>query len=105
MAWEGTHWLIRSRHHAHVGIDPEHIAIGKRAVKKGGFEQYADICGRVLALTHSRGDRRSTLFEQRASKLVPKVADELSETLRAYVELVNEDRAYLAELKRRCDPR
>lgn len=29
--WQGAHWLIRSRHHARVGIDPEQITFGKKS--------------------------------------------------------------------------
>ena len=42
--WRGAHWLVRSRHHAKVGIDPVHIAAGKRA-RNGGFVAYAAECG------------------------------------------------------------
>lgn len=61
--WRKAHWLVRSRHHARVGIDPEDVACGKR-VLKGGYEEYAVACGTALALAHSRFDRRSMYFEQ-----------------------------------------
>jgi hypothetical protein len=99
-AWDGAHWLIRSRHHARVGIDPEHIAAGARAVEKGGFVQYAKTCGRVLALTHARADRRSTRFERQASALLPSVAAPLVDTLEGYAAQIGRDRDYLAELER-----
>lgn len=99
-AWDGTHWLVRSRHHARVGIDPKHIAIGIRAVKKGGFMQYAEACGRVLALTHARADRRSTRFERQASALLPSVAARLVDALEAYAAQVSRDRDYLTGLER-----
>jgi hypothetical protein len=97
--WDGAHWLIRSRHHARVGIDPKHIAIGSKAVDKGGFGQYAEICGRVLALTHARADRRSTRFEQQAHRILPGVTRPLVDALRAYAEVVEQDRAHLAGLE------
>ena len=71
LAWRGQHWLVRSRHHAKVGIKPEHIATGKKATLKSGFVQYAKDCGTALALAHCRGDRRSTLFEQSVCRLLP----------------------------------
>lgn len=61
--WRKSHWLVRSRHHARVGIDPEDIACGKRAIN-GGFPAYASACGEALALAHARFDRRSKRFEQ-----------------------------------------
>ena len=61
--WKGQHWLIRSRHHAKVGIDPEHIGIGHINTHDGGFVHYAKACGYALALAHCRGDRRSLNFE------------------------------------------
>lgn len=62
--WQGKHWLVRSRHHAKVGFDPEDIAMGKGNVFQRGFIDYASQCGKSLALAHCRGDRRSTRFEQ-----------------------------------------
>jgi len=35
--FENAHYLIRSRHHAKVGIDPQDIAMGNKAIN-GGFE-------------------------------------------------------------------
>ena len=61
--WQKQHYLIRSRHHARVGINPEDVTIGNKSVK-GGFTDYAQWCGQALALAHARGDRRSTRFEQ-----------------------------------------
>ncbi|GGY55465.1 hypothetical protein GCM10011297_30280 [Bacterioplanes sanyensis] len=63
LEWQGAHWLVRSRHHARVGLDPEDIACGERAVA-GGLSEYARACGTSLALAHGRGDRRSQQFEQ-----------------------------------------
>ncbi|WP_315982954.1 DUF2252 family protein [Aliamphritea spongicola] len=31
--YEGQHWLVSSRHHAKVGLDPENVALGKRPVR------------------------------------------------------------------------
>lgn len=62
--WNKQHWLIRSRHHAKVGIDPEHIGIGQINTHDGGFTQYARACGTALALAHCRGAGRSVKFEQ-----------------------------------------
>ncbi|WP_395338314.1 DUF2252 family protein [Ningiella sp. W23] len=62
--YQKQHWLVRSRHHAKVGIDPEHIGIGDINVKQGGFGVYAAACGQELARAHCRGDRRSMDYEQ-----------------------------------------
>jgi len=99
LEWHGAHWLIRSRHHARVGIDPEDIGLGKRAVDKGGFEQYARACGRALALTHARGDRRSTRFEQAVRAILPDTMEGLTEAIEDYARLVAADCAWLADLE------
>ncbi|NIB39203.1 DUF2252 family protein [Pseudomaricurvus alkylphenolicus] len=95
--WQGKHWLVRSRHHAKVGIDPEHIAIGKKA-RKGGFEDYAALCGRALAIAHCRGDRRSTLFEQAVVEVLPDGFDALRQLSDDYARQVQADTGLLREL-------
>lgn len=65
--WQDAHWLVRSRHHAKVGVDPEDIGMGNKAIN-GGFEYFAALCGKTLALAHCRGDRRSTRFAYAISK-------------------------------------
>ena len=69
--WQEHHWLIRSRHHARVGIDPEAITVGssdKPEKLQKGFQQFAKCCGEALALAHARGDRRSCRFEKAMAK-------------------------------------
>lgn len=74
--WQGSHWLVRSRHHAKVGIKPEHIGLAK-SHDKLGFVSYARACGEALALAHCRGDRRSTRFEQAMVNTLPQHQNEL----------------------------
>ena len=95
--WQDGHWLIRSRHHARVGIDPEDIVFGEQAVK-GGFEQYAATCGQALALAHCRGDRRSTRFEQTMAEVLPDQMEGLIQACLGYAEQVKEDCGYLRGL-------
>lgn len=95
--WQSAHWLIRSRHHARVGIDPEHITFGKKAVN-GGFIQYAATCGEALALAHCRGDRRSVQFEKAVAKYLPEAIDELTEATLEYARVVEKDCAILNRL-------
>ncbi|MCU7555787.1 DUF2252 domain-containing protein [Alteromonas sp. ASW11-19] len=66
VVWQNAHWLIRSRHHAKVGLDPKDIGTGKKAVD-GGFVAFARYCGNALALAHCRADRRSVEFAETAS--------------------------------------
>lgn len=61
--YKDSHWLIRSRHHAKVGFDPEHISLGKINAGQGGFIFYAGACGQVLASAHSRCDKSTLNFE------------------------------------------
>ena len=96
--WRNAYWLTRSRHHAKVGIDPEDIVIGKKAVNKGGIEQYAKACGKALALAHCRGDRRSSRFEQSMVEAMNGAADDLLKVCLDYAEQVKEDTRHLRKL-------
>ena len=100
--WNGAHWLVRSRHHAKVGIDPEDIAVGKRA-RSGGFSEYAATCGEALALAHSRYDRRSQLFEQAVVQDLPRTTEELIKTAHGYAEQVKQDWEWLSSLDSLCE--
>ncbi|NOU50357.1 DUF2252 family protein [Pseudoalteromonas sp. JBTF-M23] len=98
--WQDKHWLVRSRHHARVGCEPEDFMLGKRAAIKNGFIQYATSCGHTLALAHMRGDRRSTLFQQACvEKLSPHV-DELITSAQNYAIMVQADQELLQSLLR-----
>lgn len=96
--WQGQHYLVRSRHHARVGIDPEHIAVGKKAALKQGFSQYATACAEALALAHMRGDRRSLAFQQAVVKILPKYKNELATMALAYAQQVKTDHQLFAAL-------
>ncbi len=93
----GEHWLIRSRHHAKVGLDPENVALGKKA-RQGGFEEYAETCGHALALAHGRGDRRSVRYEQAVTRVLPGQTDALVQVCLAYAEQVREDWTILNQM-------
>ncbi|MFC0119563.1 DUF2252 family protein [Pseudoalteromonas xiamenensis] len=96
--WQGQHYLIRSRHHARVGIDPEHFTLGKRAAIKDGFTQYAQTCGEALALAHMRGDRRSLAFQQQVVDVLPRYIDKLVDMAIKYADQVSQDHALLVEM-------
>jgi hypothetical protein len=81
--WDGAHWLVRSRHHARVGIAPEDVCLARKAPGKR-LKQYAAACGEALALAHARGDRRSTRFEAAMVKALGDSADLLVQTAREY---------------------
>ncbi|TMO72580.1 DUF2252 family protein [Pseudoalteromonas aurantia] len=96
--WQKSHWLIRSRHHARVGLDPEDFCLGKRAVHKNGFEQFAHSCGFTLALAHMRGDRRSTIFQQKVVEILPSHIDTLIVTAKHYAKQMEADQSLLAQV-------
>jgi len=96
--FEDAHYLIRSRHHAKVGIDPENIVLGKKAVVKDGFKQYAQECGKALALAHCRGDRRSNRFELHMLKVLKENKGSLLEACQKYAEQVRQDTELLRQL-------
>lgn len=93
--WNEEHWLVRSRHHAKVGLDPEDIALGKKAALKGGFVDYAVACGKALALAHSRGDRRSLAFEKSVSRILPGCIADIKASSLAYAKQVSDDWKWL----------
>ncbi|RDV24509.1 DUF2252 domain-containing protein [Alteromonas aestuariivivens] len=92
--WQNKHWLIRSRHHAKVGIGPQDIAAGRKNVN-GGFNEYARWCGQALCLAHCRGDRRSTLLEQAMVRHLANAIPSLIETALDYALQVLEDHSWL----------
>jgi hypothetical protein len=96
--WQNSHWLIRSRHHARVGIEPEDFCLGKRAVHKCGFEQFAQSCGFTLALAHMRGDRRSTIFQQQVNEVLPCHIQTIISSAKRYAEQMEEDRGLLSQM-------
>lgn len=95
--WRDTHWLVRSRHHAKVGVDPEDICILNDAPDEG-LLQYAQSCAQALAKAHSRGDRRSVRFEQAVCEHLPEHLDELGELCLTYAVQVQEDTQILRQL-------
>jgi uncharacterized protein (DUF2252 family) len=88
--WDNQHFLVRSRHHAKVGIKPEDIGFrqSKNAI---GLVQYAAVCGEALALAHSRADRRSTRFEKVVASQLPNYLEELVSNSIKYAEQVKRD--------------
>lgn len=95
--WEGRHWLIRSRHHARVGVDPEDVVlVGQDPGRR--LAEYAAACGEALALAHVRGDRRSTRFEAAMVAALKAEEGALVEAAQLYAERVGEDRRLLGEM-------
>lgn len=96
VVWRGHHWLVRSRHHARVGLDPEVLICAKPGRM---IEQYAAACGEALALAHARGDRRSTDFEAAmAAALTPRTRAQIEVAAEDYAARVTEDWGVLRSL-------
>lgn len=93
--WNKEHWLVRSRHHAKLGMDPEDIALGEKAINQNGFIEYAQACGYALALAHCRGDRRSTIFERKVCELLPDNIAEIQKLAVDYSECAISDWQWL----------
>lgn len=60
VTWNNKEWLVRSRHHMRFSVKPEKL----QEKDKRYLQTYAALCGKTLALAHSRGDRRSTYYEK-----------------------------------------
>lgn len=100
--WQDCHWLVRARHHARVGIGPEHIALGKQAPGKK-MVQYARTAANALALAHARGDRRSTDFEQAMVQVLGNNREAISELSERYYQQVLFDYNWLNQAVHRGD--
>lgn len=96
--YQRKHWLVRSRHHARVGFDPEDIMFGKPDKIDISVCDYASACGKSLALAHSRSDRRSNYFEQAVVDTLPKYTEDLITQAKRYCEQVVEDCNWLQNL-------
>ena len=102
--WQNAHWLVRSRHHARLGIDPEDVVMyrkGEGATKENqhnNIQDYANACGTALALAHARGDRRSVRFEQAIVRVLKDFEDSLLEECLKYKDRVSRDWQILADL-------
>lgn len=96
-AWRESHWLIRSRHHARLSFAPEDIALGKKA-SQSGLIDYASACGKALALSHCRGDRRSQFFELAIENNLPQHIETLIKTASDYAAQVTKDHKTLKQL-------
>ena len=88
--WQSTHYLVRSRHHARVGVAPEDVAMGRKNVN-GGFAAFTQLCAKALATAHARGDRRSDRFEQKICEILPAHVDALTDSAVLYARQVLED--------------
>ncbi len=95
--WKKVHWLVRSRHHAKVGIAPEDL-LTEQSDRETGFSQYARTCGKALALAHGRADRRSTRFEQAVCNVLPQHRDTLLEISKNLAEQTQKDWKLLKEI-------
>ncbi|MDF3126010.1 DUF2252 family protein [Rheinheimera sp. 1928-s] len=95
--WNGAHYLVRSLHHANVDVDPEDVCFAEKAPGEE-LAEYAEACGRALALSHSRGDRRSLRFEHAVVKYLPKATDALVQACVDYAEQQKTDCELLGQL-------
>jgi uncharacterized protein (DUF2252 family) len=87
-------FLVRSLHHASVDIGPEDVCVHADDADQS-LLQYAQACGRALALVHSRGDRRSTRFEQHVSQSLHQHLNELQAACQRYAQRVINDYQWL----------
>ncbi|WP_119393927.1 DUF2252 family protein [Salinibius halmophilus] len=100
--WQNQHWLIRSRHHARVGIDPDNIALRKKNPGEA-MVQYARTTANALALAHSRGDRRSLNFEVEIVRALTHNDDAIIEAAQQYYQQVLFDHNWLASTVHKND--
>ncbi|MEN3791327.1 DUF2252 family protein [Fulvimarina sp. MAC3] len=95
--WFTEHWLIRSRHHASVSLDPEEVCLHESDSGKR-LKQYAKACAKALAHAHSRTDHRSIRFETMLASAIAEAGDALIETAEAYSRQAIADWAMMKEM-------
>lgn len=95
--YQGEHYLLRSRHHAKVGIDPQHIVFGKKNALQNGFAAYARACGEVLAKAHCRGSKQSLAFFENMLFALQESQQEMLEIAQSYSSQVREDWRWFAQ--------
>lgn len=99
--WLNDHWLIRSRHHAKVGVDPTDLLAPANKRGEAGIVQYAKLCGKALALSHMRSDRRSNKFELAITQYLPKYLTAIDSAAQQYAIQTEEDWKILKVLIKR----
>lgn len=95
--WEGAQWLVRSRHHARVSLEPEEVCLHENEPGKR-LKQYAKACGETLALAHSRPDHRSARFEIAVVAAIAEAGEALIETSRQYAMRTLDDYGHMKAL-------
>ncbi|MGH1486018.1 MAG: DUF2252 family protein [Cellvibrionaceae bacterium] len=93
--WKDREWLLRSRHHARTSIKPEAINGTEKPEK---LIEYAKMCGKALALAHSRGDRRSSAFERQMARYVTKYKTLLEKSAIQHAQQCISDWAIFSEI-------
>lgn len=96
VVWRGAHWLVRSRHHARVNVDPLEVLAAKKP--DAALTDYATACAAPLARAHGRGDRRSTRFEAAMAAALGTGGADLVAAARIYAAQVIEDHRWLCEV-------
>ncbi|MGI2259449.1 DUF2252 family protein [Shewanella sp. GXUN23E] len=94
LIWRGQHYLVRSRHHARVSVDPLALC----SLDNQALNQYASACGEALARIHCRGDRRSNEFEWQMTQQLPAQRQALVQACLDYAQLIRDDYRRLADL-------
>ena len=100
--WNEQHFLVRSRHHAKIGVSPEDIGFVLGGSPAQGIIDYAQVCGRTLALAHCRTDRRSTRFEEAVINQIPTYLEELVCSSINYADRVKTDWELMVKLVKRA---
>lgn len=95
--FQDEHWLIRSRHHTKLGIDPEHLGFGHKNVAQNGLSHYAEVCAQELAKAYSRNSLSSSVFEQGMIQALDQAGDELIELAANYAQQVKNDWQWLCQ--------
>ncbi|MEW5421535.1 DUF2252 family protein [Amorphus sp. 3PC139-8] len=102
VVWNDSHWLIRTRHHAKVGVDADELADGDIA---DNILDHAKASGRAVALAHGRSDKRSVRFERHMCERLSKPAiGHLVDLAEAYAERVIHDWVLVRRLVRERTP-
>lgn len=94
--YHDRHWLVRSRHHTRLGVDPDQLLLTQQSADQAIID-YISACATSLACAHGRVDKRSQDLERAMASLLSTEIQRILKISQEYSEQVIEDHQNLCE--------
>lgn len=94
--YHDRHWLVRSRHHTRLGVDPDQLVLTQQSADQAIID-YVSACAASLACAHGRVDKRSHDFERSMASLLSTESQRILKISQEYADQVIEDHQSLCE--------